>query len=410
VLEYQIHELSNGLRIVYKQTANTRISHCGVFADVGSRDEKPDEIGIAHLLEHMFFKGTKKRNLHQVLNRLEVVGGELNAFTSKDKTCIYASIINDEINRALELLRDVSFYSSYPEKELNKEKRVIMEEIDMYLDNPEERIFDEFQELFYADHPLGNNILGSKEDLNRMTRDMIVDFKKRTFLKNKLLLVVVSPIDFSKIIKTCEKYFGNIELESGEFSRKEPVKPKPFDLERQNGFLQTHVMMGCAAYPTDHPKRPALMLLTNLLGGPGLNSKLNLSLRERLGYTYSIESSYQSLTDSGLFSVYWSTDKKNYKRSRRAFTKVIDGIIKNPLTEAQLRKYKTQLKGQMIMGEESNLSLFFVLGKSILDLNSFDSLNTILEQIDAITPEELQSVASEILAVENRSFLAYLPD
>lgn len=409
-MEYQIHELSNGLRLAYKQSQNTRISHCGIFADAGSRDEHSHEIGVAHLLEHMFFKGTEKRNLHQVLNRLEVVGGDLNAFTSKDKTCVYASIISDEINRALELLRDVTFYSSFPEKELDREKRVIMEEIDMYLDNPEERIYDEFQELFYAEHALGNNILGSKEELKNMSRGMLVDFKKRTFLKKKLLLVVVSTIDIKRVIRISEKYFGGIQLEDGDFERESPSNPKTFDVEKRNGFLQTHVMMGCPAYSISHEKRPTLMLLSNLLGGPGLNSKLNLSLRERLGYTYSIESNYQSLTDSGLFTVYWSTDKKNYKRSKRAFTNVIDAVLNKPLTEPQLKKYKTQFKGQMIMGEESNLSLFFVLGKSILDLNNFDSLNTILTQIDSITSKELHEVAQEILAPEKRSFLAYIPD
>lgn len=321
--EYQLYTLSNGIRLAYRQSHHTRVSHCGLFIDSGSRDENPDEIGLAHLLEHMLFKGTHKRNVHQVLNRLEVVGGELNAYTTKDKTCIYATIVNEQLERALELIQDVSFNSAFPEKELRKEKKVIMEEIDMYLDTPEERIYDEFQELFYPKHPLGNNILGSKEQLNALSREDLIRFHMRTFLANKMILAVVTPVSEKRTLTMAEKYFGQTALPKGGSERIAPTPVEPFDATMQNGFLQTHILLGYPAYPLSHPMRPTLMLLSNILAGPGLNSRLNLALRERLGYTYSVESSYQSLTDSGLFTIYWSTDKRNARKSRKAVLNVI---------------------------------------------------------------------------------------
>lgn len=408
--EYQLHNLSNGIRLAYRRTEHTRVSHCGLFIDSGSRDESENEIGLAHLLEHMLFKGTRKRNVHQVLNRLEVVGGDLNAYTTKDKTCIYATIVNEEIDRALELLGDVSFNSAFPEKELKKEKKVISEEIDMYLDTPEERIYDEFQELFYPGHPLGSNILGSKDQLNALSRDDLFRFHNRTFLANRMILAVVTPVSEKRVLQMAEKHFGSAVLQSGESIRIPPATVKPFDSVMQNGFLQTHTLLGCAAYPLAHPLRPTLMLLSNILAGPGLNSRLNLALRERLGYTYSVESSYQCLTDSGLFTIYWSTDKRNARKSRKAVLNVIRELIEKPLSDIQLRKYKTQFKGQMVIAEESNHSLLFVMGKSLLDLNTFDTLPEVLARIDSITATELQQVAQEILSEDRLSFLTYMPD
>jgi len=397
------------MRFAYMQSANTRVSHCGIFVDIGSRDEMPTEVGVAHLLEHMLFKGTAKRNVHQVLNRLEVVGGDLNAFTTKDKTSVYASIINEELDRALELLRDVAFNSIFPEKELKKEKRVIMEEIDMYLDTPEERIFDEFMEHFYSGHALSYNILGNKQQVANLQQRDLINFQRRGFTASNSLIVIVSPLPFKRLALRVEKHFSDLMLSDNKQTRAEPKDPQPFDIEKSNGFLQAHVLMGAPAYNLDHDDRPTLMLLSNLLAGPGLNSRLNLVMRERLGYTYSVESSYLAATDHGLFNIYWSTDKRNLNRSRKALNRVIDELIDKPLTESQLKKYKAQFKGQMIMAEESNLSLFFALGKSLLDLGTFDTLAEALEKVDVISPADIQRVAQDLLTPEKRSFLTYLP-
>jgi len=408
-LEYQLHTFSNGLRLAFKQSQATQIAHCGYFINAGSRDEKDNQIGLAHLLEHMLFKGTNKRNINQVLNRLEVVGGDLNAFTTKDKTVVHASVVKDHFERAIELLTDVTFNSSFPEKALEKEKKVVCEEIDMYLDSPEERIFDEFQELYYPDHALGNNILGSKATVNGFQRDDIFDFIKQRYFGNEIVMVVVAPMKFERVKKVCERHMGKLQLASGEVKRSLPAPTKPFDCVTQNGFAQAHVLLGCDGYSLKHPMRPALMLLVNILGGPGLNSLLNLKLREKYAYTYGVECGYQALTDSGVVNIYYSTDKRNVNRSRKAMLKQLEDLRNTPLRDSVLKKYKTQFRGQLIMAEESNSSLMFVIGRSLLDLGYVDTLNDVLDKIEAITSEEIQQVARDIFAPEKLSFLTYIP-
>ncbi|MFT7590316.1 MAG: putative Zn-dependent peptidase [bacterium] len=408
-MEYKLHTFSNGLRLAFKQTENTQIAHCGFFINAGSRDEQTSQVGLAHLLEHMLFKGTKKRNTNQVLNRLEVVGGDLNAFTTKDKTVVHASVVKHHFERCIELLVDVTFNSSFPSKPLEKEKKVVCEEIDMYLDAPEERIFDEFQEMFYANHPLGNNILGSKETVLGFTSQDIFDFVDQRYFSNEIVLVVVAPIKEEKAIRVCEKYLQSIQVKSGKVHRTNPTPIKPFDVTSSNGFSQAHVLMGCDAYALDHVDRPALMLLSNILGGPGLNSVLNLKLREKHAYTYGVDCNLQSLTDSGFLTIYYSTDQRNLNRSRKAVMRELD-IVKNQLIKPNLlKKYKTQFKGQMIMAEESNSSLMFVIGRSLLDVGYVDSLDSVLQKIDDITNDQLLAVANEIFDPSKMSYLTYLP-
>jgi predicted Zn-dependent peptidase len=408
-LEFISHTLSNGLRLAFKQTENTQIAHCGFFINAGSRDEKSNQIGLAHLLEHMLFKGTKKRNTNQVLNRLEVVGGDLNAFTTKDKTVVHASVVKDHFERCIELLVDVTFNSSFPTKPLEKEKKVVCEEIDMYLDSPDERIFDEFQEMFYGKHPLGNNILGSKESVLNFSSEDIKSFVDQRYFANEMVLVVVAPIKPDKAIRVCEKYVKDISLKSGVVKREKPNLSKPFDVISSNGFSQAHVLMGCDAYPLDHPNRPALMLLANILGGPGLNSILNLKLREKHAYTYGVDCSLQSLTDSGFLTIYYGTDQRNLNRSRKAVLRELDLMKKQPIKENLLKNYKTQFRGQLIMAEESNSSLMFVIGRSLLDLGYVDSLESVLQKIEDINSSQIKSIANEIFDASKMNFLTYLP-
>jgi predicted Zn-dependent peptidase len=408
-LEYKLHTFSNGLRLAFKQTQNTQVAHCGFFINAGSRDELPNQVGLAHLLEHMLFKGTKKRNTNQVLNRLEVVGGDLNAFTTKDKTVVHASVVKDHFDRAIELLVDVTFNSSFPSKPLEKEKKVIFEEIDMYLDSPDERIYDEFQEMFYADHPLGNNILGSKETVMQFSSADIKQFVDQRYFSNEIVLTIVAPITYEKAVRVCEKYLKDVSIKSGTVTRKKPNSPKPFDMTTTNGFSQAHILMGAEAYPLDDPRRASLMLLSNILGGPGLNSILNLKLREKHAYTYGVDCSLQTLTDSGFLSIYYSTDPKNLNRSRKAVMNELELLKQKPIKEALLKKYKTQFHGQMIMAEESNSSLMFVIGRSLLDLGYVDSLEAVLNKIEAITSEQIQTVANDVFSPEKMNVLTYLP-
>ncbi len=408
-MEYTLHTFSNGLRLAFKQTENTQIAHCGFFVNAGSRDEKPNQVGLAHLLEHMLFKGTQKRNTNQVLNRLEVVGGDLNAFTTKDKTVVHASVVKDHFERAIELLTDVTFHSSFPEKPLEKEKKVIFEEIDMYLDSPDEKIYDEFQEIFYSDHPLANNILGSKESVASFTSADIFDFVNERYFANEIVLVVVAPVKFEKAVKVCQKYLDHLVLKKGAITRKKPSAKTGFDIVTKNGFSQAHVLLGCEAYPLNDSRRPALMLLSNIIGGPGLNSILNLKLREKHAYTYDVDCSLQTLTDSGFLTIYYGTDKKNVNRSKKAMIRELELLKQNPIKDALLKKYKTQFRGQMIMAEESNSSLMFVIGRSLLDLGYVESLAEILEKIEMITSEQIQAIANDLFTEKNMSFLTYLP-
>lgn len=408
-MEYTLHTFSNGLRLAFKQTENTQIAHCGYFINAGSRDEQEYQVGLAHLLEHMLFKGTHKRNTNQVLNRLEVVGGDLNAFTTKDKTVVHASLVKEHFERAIELLTDVTFRSSFPQKALEKEKKVVCEEIDMYLDSPDERIFDEFQELFYPEHPLGNNILGSKKTVNSFAQQDLINFVEQRYFSNEIILVVVAPLAFEKVVRVCEKHLTGIEIKEGSVRRSEPALVQPFDIVRSNGFAQAHVLLGCDAYSLEHPDRPALMLLSNILGGPGLNSILNLKLREKHAYTYGVDCGYQALTDSGLLNIYYSTDKRNVNRSRKALLKELENLRKTPLTDTVLKKYKTQFRGQLIMAEESNSSLMFVIGRSLLDLGYVDSLDSILDKIEQIDGAQVQRVAQEIFNPERINFLTFMP-
>jgi predicted Zn-dependent peptidase len=408
-LEFELFTFNNGIRFAYKQSEHTQIAHSGIFINAGSRDERIHEIGIAHLLEHMLFKGTFKRNSRQVLNRLEVVGGDLNAFTTKDKTVIHASVVKDHFERAMELLADVTFNSSFPTRELVKEKKVIYEEIDMYLDAPEEKIFDEFQEMLYDSHPLGNNILGSKKSIEQLSSDDLNDFVKNTYFANQIIVVAVAPIPIKKALRICKKYIEGISLPSGTIERLEPVQNGVFNLVRKNHFSQAHGLLGGHAYPLNHQLRPALMLLTNMLGGPGLNSLLNLDLREKRAYTYGVDCNYQALTDSGFFTIYWSTELKNIRKSKKVILNMMNDLASSRIKESQLKTYKTQFQGQMIMGEESNSSLMFVIGRSLLDLGSVESLKEILDKVNDITAEDMRLVAEELFKEKNLSFLTYEP-
>lgn len=408
--EYSLWTLKNGLQVFYKQVSNTRIMHCGYFIDAGARDERMEEAGLAHLIEHMLFKGTKKRSATRILNRLEVVGGELNAFTSRDKTIIYASIVADHSERAIDLLTDITFNSTFPSKELEKEKKVVAEEIDMYLDTPEERIFDEFQELIYPNHPLGVNILGTKENIAGYTTDDLHNFVDRNYTNGRIVVGGVGPWSPDRFVKMVERNTQNIVLPERKSERRPYDGHSTFNITTKSTFVQSHSLIGATAYPQQHELRPALSLLTNILAGPSLNSRLNLLLREKHAYTYSVESGYQTLTDTGLFTIYWSSEPKNTQKIRKLVLAELARWKKPLLSDYQLKKYKQQFKGQMIMAEESNLSLMFLLGKSILDLEKVESLETDLRKVDMITNEQLAQVAREIFDENNLSFLTYLPE
>ncbi|HRZ78056.1 MAG TPA: pitrilysin family protein, partial [Bacteroidales bacterium] len=290
------HTLSNGIRLVHVTTTSL-VAHAGVFLNTGSRDEQPLENGLAHFIEHVLFKGTRRRKAFQVLSRLENVGGDLNAFTTKEDTCIYASFLPEHYDRTLELFADILYDSTFPERELKKEKEVILDEINGYLDTPFEQIFDEFEEQLFNGHPLGRNILGTPEHLRAFGREEVLAFIQRNYRNAGTVIASAGPIPPRRFFHRAQRWFESRGTAGGERPR-QPVNgytPTQRSVERPG--YQTHCILGCRAYPVDHPGHFPLLLLNNILGGPGMNSRLNLSLRERHGLTYHVESGYHPYSD-----------------------------------------------------------------------------------------------------------------
>lgn len=403
---HKTHQFANGLRLIYQQYPS-QVAHFGILVNAGTRDESKDIMGMAHFIEHMLFKGTEKRRALQIISRLEEVGGEMNAYTTKDKTCIYASFTSEYLSRAIDLLTDAAFYSTFPEKEMVKEKKVILEEIDMYADNPEESIQDEFQELFYPNHPLGYNILGTPETVNAFTQAQTKGFISNFYRPEQIVFSYVGKEPLDKVIKLCEKYMPVTSQEKKGTKRKPFTTYKPFTIEKITTHAQCYCVMGSEAYSNNHPKKPAIALLSNLLGGPGLNSRLNLAVREKYGYAYQIDSSFQAYEDGGYFSIYFGTDAKYLDKTLSLVQKELKRLQDNPLSDAILNGYKKQMAGQMLLAEESKVSLMLALGKSLLDYNRVDTLDEVIQKIYAVTPAQVLEVAQEILDDKKMSRLVY---
>ncbi|NUM32537.1 MAG: insulinase family protein [Bacteroidetes bacterium] len=409
-MSFIIENFNNGIRLAYKKALNTRISHIGITFNTGSRDENKNQIGLAHILEHMLFKGTKKHNWNYILNSIEMVGGEMNAFTTKEKTCIYASLICDKTQLAIELLADISLNSVFPEIELEKEKKVIVDEIDMYADNPEEMIVDEFYENIFNNHSLGTNILGNKSNIVKYTRNDVVNFATKLFNYGQMVISYCGPIEIEEIKKLCKKYFENHKFEKNVLQRTKPNEIKTFNILKKTQNHQCHIIIGKKAYDMFDKKRTALMFLANILGGPALNSILNITLREKYGITYGVEAAYNYFSDTGLFYIQWTSDIVNLEKSIKIVKSELLKIISKPITEKQFEQYKTQFKGQLIMAEESNQGLMIMMGRSLLDFNDIETLDKVLSEIDEINTQTLQNIAIEILNPDNMSMLVYKPE
>ena len=404
--DFQIHTLDNGLRIVYKQAPATAVTHIGYTIDAGSRD---DGIlpGTAHCFEHMLFKGTSKRNAFNIINRLEIVGGEMNAFTTKEITVLYASIINDYAERALELLSDLTFNSTFPQKELDKEKKVIAEEINMYLDTPEENIFDEFQEMVFANHSLAPNILGTPQSLEQIQAKDLISFHQRYYHPQNIVLSISSALPLKQFIKWAEKHVQAGNNSSSDIHRSLHHSYPPTPTPRSTDHVQCHAILGNICYPQMHHNRLPMLLLNNILGGPGMNSRLNLSVRERYGYTYNVESGYTAFRDTGLFHCYLSTEKKNLKKAVDLIKKELKKLQEVPLSSTQLKHAKMQFNGQIALSEENRMNIMLMLGKNIAQNYPIESLGEVMHKINQITATQIQEIAHEIFDPEQLSYLAY---
>jgi predicted Zn-dependent peptidase len=405
--EYQLHTLPNGIRIAYKFVPNTKIVHCGIMLDIGSRDERPHQAGLAHFWEHMAFKGTKKRKSYHIINSLEAVGGELNAYTTKEKICFYSSILDTYFERSVDLLTDITFNSVFPEKQLEIERGVILEEMSMYLDSPEDAIQDEFDTLVFPNHHLGVNILGTTESVKSFKRTDFEDFIKENIDTEKIVFSVVGNLEYKKVVKVIEKYLKDIPaLKSNKIRIKPPINESKYEVKEKN-FNQSQVAIGRQAYPINDTKRLPFFALVNLLGGPGMNSRFNLTLREKYGLVYQIEASYASFLDSGYFGIFFGTDPQNLEKAFKLLKKEMDLLKNKTLGHIQLKTLKEQLKGQLAMSEESKQGYMLMMAKSLLDLDKVEPLSQIFKEIDAIDASLLRDLSNEMFDDKSMCTLVY---
>ena len=403
-MAYNYKTLDNGIRIIHKQVQST-ITHAGVVVNTGTRDETSDEAGIAHFIEHVIFKGTHKRNTYQVLSYLENVGGDLNAYTTKEETFFYASVLNEYFSRCMELLSDIIFNSMFNPKDIETEKEVVKEEIKMYKDTPSELIFDEFENLVFQNHTLGTNILGTLKDIKNINQKKIHSFIQRTYNTDQIVIAVVGNVSFEQCIRVVEKYFREIETNKRAFDR-----PAFSSFETRHKKIkmhtnQVHAIIGQALPNYNEQKNRTATLLNNILGGQGLNSRLNLAIREKTGYVYQIESCYSALSDVGLFTVYVGADKKNIDRCFELIYREMKKLREQKLGTLQLHRARLQLIGQACISHESNLTEMLSIGKNHLIFNEVEDIFAVVQKIETINETELLELANEMFIQENMSSL-----
>ncbi len=403
---YQFYQFSNGIRVIHLEKKSI-VGHLGVIVNAGSRDEEHDEQGIAHFIEHSIFKGTRKRRAFHVLSRIEDVGGELNAYTTKEETAIYASFLTEYYPRAAELLSDIFFNSMFPARELEREKEVVMEEINSFKDSPAELIFDEFDELIFDGHPLARNILGTPETLKTFDREKILSFIGRNYHTDQVVISSVGAVSFSRLISMLEKYFGSATPNLRIRIRDPFTHYTPGKKQLQKDTHQAHCVLGNIAYDNHHRNRVAMILLCNLIGGQGLNSRLNLALRERRGMAYNVEAGYTSFTDTGIFNVYFGTDKENLPKALKIVNNEFRSLRDSHLGTLQLNKAKKQLIGQMAIAADNHEELMLTLGRSTLFFDKVDPMSRVFEKIEAVTSSDLLEVANAVLDPNQLSSLIF---
>ena len=396
--KYNTATLANGLRIIHLPS-QSKVVYCGIGINAGARQEAMGEDGLAHFCEHTTFKGTQKRSALQILNSLESVGGDLNAFTNKEDTIFYAAILKEHLLRAVDLLCDIVFCSDYPEQEIQHELDVICEEIESYHDSPAELIYDEFENMLFQGHPLGHNILGTRQGVQTFTSEHARRFTRRYYRPDNAIFFVYGDVDFERLVRMLERRVGR----DAETREQEPVaanelspSPATSDAQTSENHHQAHVMLGSRTFSYDDPRRMPLYLLNNLLGGPGMNARLNLSLRERQGLVYTVESSMATYSDTGCWSVYFGCDHHDVRRCLRLVRRELDRVMQHPLSERQLSAAKRQLKGQIAIACDNREQYALDFAKNFLHYGRERSIEDLLQRIDAITAPQLQDVAQHV--------------
>ena len=423
---YHYHTLANGIRIIFRPTQSI-VTHAGIYIGVGSRNEQGTEEGIAHFIEHSIFKGTEHRRSYHIRNRIDGVGGELDAFTTKEETCVYASALSEHLERCLELFADLLFHSTFPEHEIEKEKDVVIEEINLYRDSPAELIYDEFEERFFGTHPLAHNILGTKRNVRHFTSDMLTRFLRSHYTPDRMVISVVGNVDFKRLIRLCEKHFGmergeervnvltSVDMlgESQNISTYQQIDTlthfhtPTFNLHLNKHTHQVHMLVGGVAPTLFDNQKTAFTLLNNILGGPAMNSRLNVAVREKEGFCYTIESQYVPFTDAGVFYIYAGVDSGASERATQLILAQLRQLRDVPLTPQQLHAAQIQFIGQMAITNDSGLNEMQSIGKAYLNFDHVDTLDEMNRDIFALTPADIQSAAQQFLREETLSSLYY---
>lgn len=406
-MSYNTFTLPNGLRIIHAPSP-TNVAYCGYAVDAGTRDEAADEQGMAHFVEHLIFKGTHKRRAWHILNRMENVGGDLNAYTNKEETVIYSAFLKEHFARAVELLTDIVFNSTFPQQEIDKEVEVVIDEIQSYEDSPAELIFDDFEELIFPDHPLGRNILGKPEQLRGFGTEEVLRFVNRYYKPTNMVFFVQGDIDFKRVVRTVEKAAADIPFATtGGYKRCKPQPYVPKNLVLHKDTHQAHVMIGGRAYDAYDEKRTGLYLLNNILGGPGMNSRLNVSLREKRGLVYNVESNLTAYTDTGTFCIYFGCDPEDTDRCMELVHKELKRLCDKELTTAQLAAAKKQIIGQIGVAGDNFENNSLDMGKCFLHYRKFESREEVFRRIEGLTARQLLEIANEKFSRENLSTLIY---
>lgn len=405
-MQYNEYTLPNGLRIIHEPTLS-KVSYCGFAIDAGTRDEAENEQGMAHFVEHLIFKGTEKRKAWHILNRMENVGGDLNAYTNKEETVVYAAFMTEHLERALELLGDIVFHSTFPQHEIEKETEVIIDEIQSYEDNPSELIFDDFEDMIFRNHPLGRNILGKPDLLRSFRTEDVLSFTRRFYQPGNMVFFVQGQYDFKKIVRLAEKHLADVPAVTVDNQRVPPPLYVPERLVVPKDTHQAHVMIGSRGYNAYDDKRTALYLLNNILGGPGMNSKLNVSLRERRGLVYNVESNLTSYTDTGAFCIYFGTDIEDMDTCLKLTYKELKRMRDVKMTSSQLAAAKKQLIGQIGVASDNFENNALGMAKTYLHYHKYESSEVVFKRIETLTAEQLMEVANEMFAEEYLSTLIY---
>ena len=399
-----IATLPNGLRIIHLPSPSS-VVYCGIGIAAGSRHEEPGEEGVAHFCEHMSFKGTRNRSAIQILNCLESVGGDLNAFTNKEDTTFYAAVQKEHFSRAVDLLTDIVFCSQYPQHEVEHEVDVICDEIESYNDTPAELIYDVFENQLFQGHPLGHNILGTREQVQHFTSQHAFHFTNRYYRPDNAIFFVYGDVNFSRLVKSLEVRSEKLEVREYSSPQNLPqdisLTPHPSPLTSTPSHHQAHVMLGCQSFGYDDKRRMPLFLLNNILGGPCMNARLNLKLREQYGLVYTVESSMASYSDTGVWSVYFGCDHHDVKRCIRLVNRELDRMMQAPLSARQLASAKRQLKGQLTIAADNREQFALDMAKHFLHYGKERSLNEMIAQIDDITAIQIQDVAQQLFAPEH---------